>query len=205
MMNLLSLFILFDQLSNGKSDDESHTPESTTPGNSRPTTPVANRSREAGVDKLVYSINRDTLVNEPIDQLQNTESLATPPSGKRLPPPPIPVRNPANTNTTAMNSNNEKSPKIFDQPPELPPKTGRALAVPNKIASTTHTTPANNKTNPTINKENHQAESVSTGQDGKLIPRHKPKTARRKMTEEEAINELGTKTNLTVDRIIFIY
>ncbi|UJR25286.1 hypothetical protein I4U23_006638 [Adineta vaga] len=178
------------ELSNGKSDDESHTPESTTPGNSRPTTPVANRSRDAGVNNLVYSIDRDTLVNEPIEQLQNTEALMTPPSTKRLPPPPIPVRNPINNNTTAMNSNNEKPPKISDQPPELPPKTSRAIAAAGKFSPSTHTTPTNNKTNPIINKENQQAESVSAAQDGKLIPRHKPKSARRKMTEEEAINEL---------------
>ncbi|CAF1188185.1 unnamed protein product [Adineta ricciae] len=182
-------------VSNGKSDDESHASESSTPSNSRPTTPVASRTREAGVNNLVYSIDRDTLVNEPIEQPPVREPQTPSSSNKRLPPPPIPVRNPINNNTTAMNSNHEKSPKTPDQPPELPPKTSRAVVAAGKFAATTHNATLNNKPNPTINKENHQAGtspvgSTSTNQDVKLVPRQKPKSNRRKMTEEEAINEL---------------
>ena len=95
-----------------------------------------------------------------------------------------------------MNSNHEKSPKTPDQPPELPPKTSRAIAAAGKFAAATHNATPNNKANPTINKENHQAGTppvglASTNQDEKLVPRQKPKSNRRKMTEEEAINELG--------------
>ncbi|CAF5106936.1 unnamed protein product, partial [Rotaria sp. Silwood1] len=52
------------EISNGRSDDEDHSPESNRSANSRPTTPVANQLQEVGVNNLVYQINRDTLVNE---------------------------------------------------------------------------------------------------------------------------------------------
>jgi hypothetical protein len=152
------------------------------------------------VNNLVYQITRDTLVNEPNDNIQNNESLST----KRIPappivsvvPPPIPVRTHANDNTTAMNNNNEKSRKQPDQPPELPPKTNRALAAAGKFSSPGNPNVPTAKTNPTVNKENHhlataESEQVSPTNEGKLVPRHKPKNARRKMTEEEAIKELG--------------
>jgi hypothetical protein len=92
-----------------------------------------------------------------------------------------------------MNSNNEKSRKQSDQPPELPPKTTRVMAVAVKFSSPVTTT---SKTNPIINKENHQiakteSETASTTQDEKLVQRQKSKATRRKMTEEEAIKELG--------------
>ncbi|CAF4223018.1 unnamed protein product, partial [Rotaria magnacalcarata] len=64
------------EISNGRSDEEDNSPESSTSTNSRPTTPVANRLKEVGVNNLVYQINRDTLVNEPHDNLPSSGSPA---------------------------------------------------------------------------------------------------------------------------------
>ncbi|CAF0787281.1 unnamed protein product [Adineta steineri] len=192
------------EISNGKSDDEDHSPESVTPANSRPSTPVENRLQEVGVNNLVYSMTRDTLTNEQSENFQNNENLMTPSSTKRLPPPPIgsvapppiPVRAHASDNITAMNSNNEKFRKQSEQPPELPPKTTRVIAAGGKFSSPLNPVPSTQKANPIINKENQQvttttdSEVVSTTQDVKLIQRNKSKASRRKMTEEEAINEL---------------
>ncbi|CAF2365014.1 unnamed protein product [Rotaria sp. Silwood2] len=188
------------EVSNGRSDDEDHSPESSRSANSRPTTPVANRLREVGINNIVYQINRDTLVNEPLDNNQSSEnlttsSLAKPTSTHPIVPPPIPVRNYVNDDTPVMNNSNGKSRKQADQPPELPPKTTRVIAAAGKIGSPVHPIiPTINK-NPVINKENHQvvtaeSESVSPTHQEKLVPRHKLKNNRRKMTEEEAIKEL---------------
>ncbi len=167
-------------------------------------TPIPNRLREVGVNNLVYQVNRETLLNESIDNHQNDEGASTSSSTKRMPvppvvtivPPPIPVRNHVNDNTTVINNSNEKSRKQSEQPPELPPKTNRALAAAGKIAcpASLNTPPA--KTNPTVNKENQEVatpetEQVSPSHEGKLVQRHKSRAARRKMTEEEAIKELG--------------
>ena len=105
-------------------------------------------------------------------------------------PPPIPVRNHVNGNTTEMSNINGKSRKQSDQPPELPPKTTRAIAAAGKYGSPT------TKTNPIVNKENHhdatvESEPVSPSHDVKLVQRHKSKNNRRRITEEEAIRELG--------------
>lgn len=138
-------------------------------------------------------------MNEPNDIPQNNENLST----KRIPvppnnlvvPPPIPVRHHTNENTKTIN-NNDKPRKPADQPPELPPKTNRAIAAAGKFASPNNPNVPTIKTNPTINKENQNVataehESVPPSNEGKLVQRHKSKTARRKMTEEEAIKELG--------------
>jgi hypothetical protein len=95
-----------------------------------------------------------------------------------------------------MNNNNEKSRKQSEQPPELPPKTNRTLATAGKFASPVSPNASTTKTNPIVNKENHhiatdESEPQSASPEGKLVQRHKSKSARRKMTEEEAIKELG--------------
>jgi hypothetical protein len=150
-------------------------------------------------------VTRDTLTNEPVDHFPDNENLLTPSSStKRIPappivsavPPPIPVRNHVNDNTTVMNNHNEKSRKQSDQPPELPPKSIRALAAAGKMASPINPNLPIGKTNPIVNKENHnvatgESEVTSPSHEGKLVQRHKSKNARRRMTEEEAIKELG--------------
>jgi hypothetical protein len=95
-----------------------------------------------------------------------------------------------------MNNNNEKSRKQSDQPPELPPKTNRAIAAAGKYVSPVNPSIPTAKTNPIVNKENQlvatpESESVSPSNEPKLVQRHKSKSARRRMTEEEAIKELG--------------
>jgi hypothetical protein len=127
--------------------------------------------------------------------------VTAPSSAKRIPalsvvPPPIPVRNHVNDNNTAMNSNNEKSRKPSDQPPELPPKTARVMAAAGKFASPNNHVTSSDKPNPIINKENQQlatteSETASATHEEKLVQRNKTKANRRKMTEEEAVKELG--------------
>ncbi|CAF1125720.1 unnamed protein product [Rotaria sordida] len=191
------------EISSRKSDDEDHSPESNTSSNSHPTTPISNQLREVGVNNLVYQINRDTLVNESIDNIQYNENLTTsslikPTPMQSIVPPPIPVRNHVNDDITVINNNNnnnEKSRKQTDQPPELPPKTTRVIAAASKITSPIHPIISTTKTNPIVNKENHQivtpqTEPISPTHQEKLVARHKLKNNRRKMSEEEAIKEL---------------
>jgi hypothetical protein len=111
-------------------------------------------------------------------------------------PPPIPVRNHINDKTTVMTNTNEKSRKHADQPPELPPKTIRVTATTGKFGSPVNPVVPTTKTNPIVNKENHhgataESEPVIPSTETNLIQRHKSKSTRRKMTEEEAIQELG--------------
>jgi hypothetical protein len=111
-------------------------------------------------------------------------------------PPPIPVRNHITDNTTAITNTNEKSRKPSDQPPELPPKTVRIAATTGKFGSPVNPVVPTTKTNPIVNKENHhgataESEPITPSNEPNLIQRQKSKSARRKMTEEEAIKELG--------------
>ena len=111
-------------------------------------------------------------------------------------PPPIPARNPIIDDITAMNNHIEKSHKQSEQPPELPPKTTRFVNPTSKFASPNKPAVASNKINPCVNKENQDVatpklELMSSSHEAKLVQRHKSKNNRRKMTEEEAINELG--------------
>ena len=90
-----------------------------------------------------------------------------------------------------------KSRQQTEQPPELPPKTGRAIAGAVKLVSPTNPfTPAANS-HPIQNKENHQAVTpesapVPLSQETNLVQRPRTKSTRRRMTEEEAIKELGS-------------
>lgn len=167
------------------------------------------------MNNLVYQVNRDTLMNEPNGNSQNNENPSTkripPPPNVTVVPPPIPVRHHTSENVPVMNNNNNEKPrKPTDQPPELPPKTNRAIAAAGKFASPNSPSTPNAKTNPTINKENQQvatpsSEAVSPSNEGKLIQRHKSKAARRKMTEEEAVQELGSFIHLNINSMnIFI-
>lgn len=113
-------------------------------------------------------------------------------------PPPIPSRHPINGETLAHNNNdNGKARKQADEPPpELPPKTTRLMPVTGKTGTPVHPMIASAKGNPIVNKENQHAitpesEPVSSSNQPKLVQRHKTKNNRRKMTEEEAIQELG--------------
>lgn len=156
------------------------------------------------MNNLVYQVNRETLVGENDDNNNNHHPNIENLSGKRPPvptpvnviPPPIPVRHPTNENQTTMPNNSEKPRKPSEQPPELPPKTTRVLAAVGKGPTAAQINAPVPKTNPT-NKENQtvtttEVETVSPSNEGKLVQRHKSKSARRKMTEEEAIKELGS-------------
>lgn len=170
-----------------KPDDENESPESTTPGNSRPTTPIANRNES------MNSVDRETLVNEPTELVMSNELAPSPMQTKRpLLPPPIPARNHVTVEPT-NNSNLDKNRKQNDQPPELPPKINRnptPLVKPTAIPSPVTVALVN--PNIQLNKENHDIRTPET--DVKLIQRQKSKNSRKKMTEEEAIQELGLLT-----------
>lgn len=171
------------ELIDDKPDDESESPESTTPENSRPTTPVANRN------KSMNSVDRETLVNEPNELVMNNEFTSSPMQMKRpVLPPPIPARNHVTIDTT-NNLNLDKNRKQNEQPPELPPKISRnppPLVKPTPIPSPVTVALVN--PNIQLNKENHDIRTPET--DVKLIQRQKSKNSRKKMTEEEAIQEL---------------
>lgn len=136
-----------------------------------------------------------------MDNLQISTNPMTTPVEKPTPvhpivPPPIPARHPVIDDAATTNTNNGKLRKQPDQPPELPPKTTRVLVTGGKFASPSNTVVPTTKTNPAVNKENHhegtpESDSVSPSHQAKLVQRHKTKNNRRKMTEEEAINELG--------------
>ena len=126
------------------------------------------------------------------------DNLQAPPSTKRAPvPPPIPARHHPNGDPTTVNNAQGKSRKQTEQPPELPPKTGRAIAAAVKLVSPTNpVTPVANA-HPIQNKENHQAvtpesEPAQLSQETNLVQRPRTKSTRRRMTEEEAIKELGS-------------
>ena len=81
--------------------------------------------------------------------------------------------------------------KPAERPPALPPKTARVAAAANKIVSS-----ANAKAAQVIDKENHPVAPLaptrrSPKDEPRAIERNKSKVQRRKMTEEEAIKELG--------------
>lgn len=162
-----------------------------TPGNSRPSTPITNRSKDAAVNKLVYQVDRDTLVNEPNEPVINTEYASSPSSTKRPPvPPPIPARNHVTVDPTS-NQNVEKARKQAEQPPELPPKIGRSpLTITKPVAPPNPATAALVNNNIQLNKENEEG-GTAPASGVKLIQRQKSKTSRKKMTEDEAIQELG--------------
>jgi hypothetical protein len=174
-------------MNNEKSDDDLDTLAAcTTPASSRPSTPVqVNRTKDSNsVNKLVYQIHRDTLINESNDCLVNGEQMSSPLSVKRsAAPPPIPARNHVTVDLSLSNNGNDSARAMTEQPPDLPPKTLRALASGSKYTLAT---------NPIMNKENQTVPIASAPfNDVPLIQRTKSKNNRRKMTEEEAIQELG--------------
>lgn len=109
-------------------------------------------------------------------------------------PPSLPVRHNGNGNISSTNNKNEKPRKLPEKPPALPPKTAQVKAAANKLSSS----PCVN-TNRTINKENQPItppppappRPVSPSQELRPVERYKSKNQKRKMTEEEAIRELG--------------
>ena len=139
------------------------------------------------------SVDRETLVNEPNELVMNNEFTSSPMQMKRpVLPPPIPARNHVTIDTT-NNLNLDKNRKQNEQPPELPPKISRnppPLVKPTPIPSPVTVALVN--PNIQLNKENHDIRTPET--DVKLIQRQKSKNSRKKMTEEEAIQELGLFT-----------
>jgi hypothetical protein len=101
------------------------------------------------------------------------------------------VRHYGNGDIPSINNNNEKVRKPAEKPPELPLKTSRVIAAATKISSSAYV-----NVNPAINKENHplapSAPQLAPPSDElRPVERNKSKNHRRKMTEEEAIKELG--------------
>ncbi|CAF1171676.1 unnamed protein product [Adineta ricciae] len=178
-----------------KSDDDNadyHSPESTTPSNSRPTTPTFPQTRQTGVNNLTYQIDRDTLINEE----PKINEFIPPISAKQLPQPSMPmifspaVRPQGKPDVPSTHRFNGNIRKPAERPPALPPKTARVAAAANKLVSS-----ANAKATPVIDKENHPVAPLaptrrSPTDEPRAIERNKSKVQRRKMTEEEAIKEL---------------
>ncbi len=175
--------------SDDEDEDEYHSPESTTPSNSRPGSPTRPpENRQIGANNPV---NRDTIINE--DNKSNEYLSALPPSSSTKRPPNISipispslaVRHHGNGDIPSSPSSNGKARKEFTA--DLPPKVPRGISTTAKLPS-----PSKAQKNLPINKENHPtAEPVSPVNEPQPIQRHKSRNHRRRMTEEEAIKELG--------------
>lgn len=177
-------------------DDDYHSMKSATPSTSRPSTPQSTKN-------IHDRVNRDTLIDaerKTSDYLSTSSSSS---SNKRSPTvsvltsssfPTVQHDNleipPANNN----NNNTHEKPRKHTESkkPESSPKPPRAITATGKVPSS----PSIN-TNPTMNKEIHiGATAVSDSVipshgDQQPIQRLRSKYHRRKMTEEEAIKELG--------------
>ena len=149
-------------------------------------------------------MDRDTLMNESNEPFLNNNLI--PPvaaSSKRAPAPPIPARNHVNGDSPTSSTSNTKPTKPSDQPPELPPKSARVKAAGGKLASPVNLTVPIGQPNAVVNKENHDVVTVddASAPEPQLIQRQKSKGSRRKMTEEEAVQELGLSHFLSSESI----
>jgi hypothetical protein len=156
---------------------------------------------------VVHQINRDTIINE--DNKSNEVLYASPssPSTKNTPTansPSLPVRNHGNGDIPSSPSSNGKARKQNEQTSNLPPRVPRAIPTTGKIPS-----PSKAQKNLPINKENlpvatAASEPGSPSCESQPIQRHKSRNLRRKMTEEEAIKELGSFIDILILQIILI-
>ncbi len=172
-------------------DDDYHSPKS----NSRPGTP---QTPQIIINNLNDQVNRETLI---IEDRKSSEYLSTSSSSSSTKPSPtvsvvtppfFPGQHQDNIDIPSTNNNiNGKTRKQIEQKPESSPKPGRHLAPLTKGLSSPST-----NTNPTINKGNHTgavgiSDHVFPPHELRPVQRAKSKYHRRKMTEEEAIKELG--------------
>lgn len=155
--------------------------KSTTPLNSRPSTP------QIGVKTTNEPVKRDTLVNnesKTSDYLSTSSSSSS--STKRSPTASVITSSSSPTSLndhleTTLTSTNEKPRKL----PELSPKPPRANPPLNKIPPSPTTTRKG-----TLTKE-HVTAPDPPHDDRQPVQRVKSKFHRKKMTEEEAVKELG--------------
>ncbi|CAF0743419.1 unnamed protein product [Didymodactylos carnosus] len=168
---------------------------STSPSNSGLTTPT---SQQSTVNNLVYLINHDTLMkdlNSKSLSLTNTNGDVK--QGGVVEPPPIPPRDLDSGNVLIMDT--KMNHKIARSPPELPPKTS---ALTNKYKKNTTPSPVQlqspqHQLFPVVNKENIEKTNNddnhnhnNNDHDTPLVQRHKSKSTKRRMTEEEAVKAL---------------
>lgn len=161
--------------------------KSTTPLNSRPSTPrIDSKSTNSSNN------NRDTLINgerKTSDYLSTSSSSL---STKRsttvsvITSTSLPNNQTDHLEIPSSSSPNEKTRKQLELSPKLP----RAHPVPNKIPPPSPTTTRK----PAVGKETHSGTvtGADLSQDDRLpVQRLKPKLHRKKMTEDEAVKDLG--------------
>lgn len=160
---------------------------------------------------MVYTIDRDTLINEPNDIITQTEKPVVSTSSIRPPPPPppplpaLPVR--FHQRTEPSVPLNTKPSKQTDCVPELPPRTNRTQEPNNNKPSVTPNpgvTIVNVNVGP--NKENKEisaSDAPNTKVDQEITPIGRKRTGQQghRMTEEEAIKELGINVLLFYSRL----
>lgn len=181
-------------------DDDYHSMKSNTPATSRPSTPQSTRNSAKNINDPV---NRDTLIDterKTSDYLSTSSSSS---SNKRSPTVSVITSSSIQTvqqdNIDIPSTNNNhhhhhgKPRKPAEQKkPESSPKPPRAITASSKVPSS----PTIN-TNPMMNKEIHTGGAAASDpalqshDEQQPIQRLRSKYQRRKMTEEEAIKELG--------------
>ncbi len=180
-------FFFVKQATDEKFDDNDdyHSLKSTSPPNSRPSTP---QNTKIGVHNVLDPNNRETLINENRNSSGYLSTSSSSSSTKRSPTVSVvtssspSVRSSDNGDILPTNNTNGKHQKQTEQKPEASPKPTRPFVPPVKVSSS-----------PTTNTKGAVAISdpVFPPHDLRPVQRQKSKYHRRKMTEEEAIKELG--------------
>ncbi len=178
-------------------DDDYHSMKSNTPATSRPSTPQSTRNSAKNINDPV---NRDTLIDterKTSDYLSTSSSSS---SNKRSPTVSVITSSVQQDNIDIPSTNNnhhhhhEKPRKPTEQKKlESSPKPPRAITASSKVPSS----PTINTNPMMMNKEIHTGGAAASDpalqshDEQQPIQRLRSKYQRRKMTEEEAIKELG--------------
>lgn len=147
--------------------------KSLTPSSSRPSTPQLIN---------ISPPNRDTLIS---DESKSSEHLSTSSSSSSTKPSPtISVSSQENGHTTSTKSNHDKAHKIK---PEIASKPTKLVVPPIKLSSS-----PNSNHSPLMARADHTNNHNNNEPTVEAQPvARKSKFSRRKMTEEEAVKELG--------------
>ena len=177
-------------MSGGKSDDDTDdeaSGESVTPSNTPPGSPTPSRNKKPNGHIVVHPKNRDTLVQEDFPKPSAIKTTRSPSVSAAATQ--IKIIKPS----PGVQSNGRVRSPSLEKPPELPTKTTRvAPPVAKKSVFALTVTP-----NRLVNKENEPGRPpqvplpAPTPPEAKPVQRNKSKSQRRKITEEEAIRDLG--------------
>lgn len=171
--------------------------DSGTPSNSRSNSPISSRE-EKHTENHAYRTARDTLINEDTSSDQTSLPLPLPPKSPRVSPifvsksSTLPLNTKSNDVVPSKKPTNGKTIQNLDQPPELPPKTSRITTTLNKPSDAYLFNSASNETKTKRDPQNDRMPTLGATAMPEIRPVHrsKSKTHRRKMTEDEAVEQL---------------